>query len=189
MPSNPITFRRRLLLAIGRFGVRWVRPKIPSKTLRAATRFETIGESLGPFNALLGQNTGRIHVPHYWALFVHDGRLPFSMPFGHYMVWFKDPHLDPRLTGGKTPERASQLRHLTAEQFKEAVELGLVIVARRIRKATPPTPFFENGAGGGMFGFAEAVNQKFGVEVQGYIRDQIGPKLFQETDTAVATLQ
>lgn len=180
MARDPVAFRNKLLRDIGRMGMSFVRPKIPSKTLRRSMRFEPQPTTIGV--------AGRIHIPHYWALYVHEGRGPFAMPRGRFMVWFKDPRQDPRLRDGKTPERVSQLRHLTAEEFYAAVQLDQVIVTNRIRKATPPTPFFSNEAGGGMEGFANHVNQSTNAQVRKYLLNQIGKDVLNVSDTAEAVI-
>lgn len=179
----------RLLRDIGRLGYNYVRPKIPSRTLRRSLRFEVLGVSVGLFDPKVGGSVGRLHVPHYWALYVHNGRGPFNMPRGKFMVWFKDPRQDPRLRGGKTPERVSQLRHLTAEEFYRALQLDQIIVTSRIRKPTPPTPFFANEAGGGMQGFADHVNQQVNAKVREYLLNQIGKDILDVKDEAVAVIR
>ena len=73
-------------------------PMIPSAQLRAG--LITIEEAKG---------RGKLHVPHYWALYIHDGRGP--APGGgagdKILVWFKDPANDPRYPGGIYPVRLS----------------------------------------------------------------------------------
>jgi hypothetical protein len=166
-----IAFHRRLLEKLGRLGIRYVKPKVPSKTLRKSLNFFAARET-----------KGYIQIPHYWALYVHDGRQPFSMPAGRYLVWFRDPADDPRLPNGVSPVRAKDLRHLSAEEYsfwldqnRQAVKDGReppMIVTRRIRKPTPPTHFFENNAG--MKGFAEFAEKAVAEDVQEYLRTEIG---------------
>jgi hypothetical protein len=101
---------------------------------------------------------GGVEIPHYWALYVHDGRRPFRK--GRYMVWFRNPNRDPRLRGGKTPKRKNQLRYLSRAQWKDALQLNAdwleaggdpylspVIITKEIKRATPGAFFFENDGG------------------------------------------
>jgi hypothetical protein len=85
-----------------------------------------------------------IRTPYYWALAYHNGRGPITMPKGHYMVWFKDPLLDPRLSGGR-PFRRASLRRLTPGEFKEAKKAGLLIISRQVGPE-PGTFFFPRAA-------------------------------------------
>lgn len=154
-------------------GISYARPSIPSKTLRNDLH-----------GVILTDTTGELVVDYYWAVFVHNGRAPFSMPFGRYLVWFRNPKDDPRLDNGVSPRRVAQLRHLTAEQFragllanKTAIAAGLeppMVVRREIRTRTPAKPFFSNAPGGGMHGFTDHVQQETGAFVRGLIREQIG---------------
>jgi hypothetical protein len=163
-------FFRDLPRRIARFGVTYVRPSIPSRTLRKA------------LNVLQDTPTRAfIQIPHYWALYVHDGRAPFSAPPGRLLVWFRDPKDDPRLSGGISPVRANQLRQLTPSQFYFWLTQNAIaraegrdppmIVTRHVRKRTPGAHFFEND--GGMRGFAEAVSEKFNPEVQKELTRQL----------------
>lgn len=104
---------------------------------------------------------GAVHIPHYWAVFVNDGRRPFAMPGDRVMVWFRNPLNDPRLRGGNYPVNRADLRHLNKEQFqfwleenRRARARGVpvpMIVTRRITKPTRAKKFFDND--GGMYGF------------------------------------
>lgn len=96
-------------------------PSIPSKQLQAALISEET--SVG---------TGRLHVPHYWAQYVHDGRGPAPSVggTGKILVWFKDPKDDPRYPGGVYPVRQSEVRHLSRGQFKKWSRINRVIINR-----------------------------------------------------------
>lgn len=153
----------------------WAKPKIPSKTLRNAL------EQLVPGAVRSGRCKGGLYIPHYWALYVHDGRGAFSAPKGHYLVWFRDPRNDPRLANGETPARARDLKYLTKEQFLfwlerniEAREAGLdppMIVRRAVLRGTRGSYFFEND--GGMFSFARYAQEKVAPFVQARLTDEI----------------
>ena len=144
-------FTRRLVQRIMRAGAIRVRPQIPSRTLQRALRRVTV-------SAL----EGALFIPHYWAVYVHDGRGAFGPRRGTFLIFFRNPSADPRLAGRQTPERAASIPRLTRSQFRRALEefatgSGNVIVTRRV-KGVRATPFFSNEPGGGMFGFVGQAN-------------------------------
>lgn len=166
-------FLREMLARIGALGIDYATPKIPSRALRADLHVN-----------IQDDTHGELAIDYFWARFVHDGRRPFSMPPGSYLVWFRNPQEDPRLDQGVTPRTRDKLRHLTAAQFaeglqrnKEAVKAGLpppMVVRREIFKATPARPFFSNEAGGGMNGFAAHVQNELSLFVREELRGLIG---------------
>lgn len=142
-------------------GARIARPKIvssrgkPIRVLQRALR-----------TRVLGPGHARLEIPHYWAVYVHDGRkAPLRPRLASFFIWWRDPRQDPRLRrfGGVTPKRADQIPRLTPSQFRDALadnrearEAGLeepVVITPVIRKSTPPVRFFGNRAGGGMVRF------------------------------------
>lgn len=147
-----------------------------------------------------GRNVqGVLHIPHYWALFVHDGRGPFRK--GRYMIWYRDPRLDPRLQNGKTPKRVKDLRKLTRDQWRRAVEIrnrwieaggdpydAPVIITKAIRKPTAATPFFGNDPGEGMHGFSADAGRIAQEEFSRHVRSVMGQSL-RVRDRAVASLR
>lgn len=158
-------FQRRLLNEIGRAARRKVRPLIrtykgkPIRQLQRALRL-----------VLVSDDKAVLRIPHYWAVYVHDGRnAPFGPRTSVFLIWWKDPRQDPRLSGGQTPERASQLRSLTPDEFRDAVQArddalragreSPVVITRRVRRQTPPSRFFGNGPGEGMAGFVVEANR------------------------------
>lgn len=166
-------FVTELLRDIGELGMLYVRPKIPSNTLRRSLelRYE------------LSRDVVRIHVPHYWALYVHEGRGPVYPVQATVLVWFRNRNNDPRLPGGRYPERASEIRHLTREQFKfwlrenrlaraRGVPVPMIVVSS-VQKGVEPVRFFSNEPGGGMAGFAQFVNELFNDRVRRFILRQI----------------
>lgn len=182
-------FQRRLLRALGRAAVKRVRPKIvsykgkPVRALQKALRAVVIDDT-----------TLQLKIPHFWSVFVHEGRrIPVSSKFG-VLIWFRDPKRDPRLDNGVTQVNESELRHLNAAEFKEAraenyeAQLQgrappvIIIPAGLIRRATPPSPFFGNEPGGGMFGFDKQADQIVQDEFQHFalssVRRDLGIKSF-----------
>lgn len=144
----------RLGRKLGLAAARRARPRV-----RAASR--TLARAIEIQRPTI--QTTWVVIPHYWAIMVHEGRRPFSKPF--LMAWFRDPRNDPRLSGGQTPRRVSQLKHLTRQEFlfwmqmnRQADPTGLnprarpMIVTKVIRKGTPPNRFFDNRDGMRGFG-------------------------------------
>lgn len=168
---NPAKLIRKVLETLGDAAMRKAGPQIPYKTLRKALNLFLLPDN----------QTARVQIPHYWALYVHDGRPPFNMPAGRYMVWFNNPADDPRLRGRPTPVRASDLRRLTRDQFiegmfhnrirQQAGDEPFMVVTNRIRKGTPAIPFFSNS--GGMAGFVNEANAVAGALVQRELTDSI----------------
>lgn len=137
--SDPL---ERLLAQIGRLAERQARSKIESETLR---------ESL---TVVLKPSEGKVTVgvPHYWAIYYHDGRGPIHARPGKFLVYFKDPSKDPRLRRGY-PERATDIVRLTREQFLASLAAGELIVTKSVGPAGPH-PFFTRG----MDGFQDKVH-------------------------------
>ena len=144
-------FTRRLVQQILKAGALQVRPLIPSKTLRAALR--RITDS--PLE-------GRLFIPHYWAVYVHDGRRGIQAPAGSFLIFFPNPADDPRFPSRQTPERATSVRRLTTSEFRDAVRevrsgSGKVVITRRVRGVRADL-FFANEGRGGMVGFVNEAN-------------------------------
>ena len=162
---------RRIVQRIMRAGATRVRPKIPSRTLQRALRRVTV-------SAL----EGALFIPHYWAVYVHDGRSGFGPSRGTFLIFFRNPSADPRLRGRQTPERAALVPRLTRAQFRRALEefasgSGNVIITRRV-KGVRATPFFSNEPGGGMFGFVDQANDvgqfEFRTFALGFLKRPLG---------------
>jgi hypothetical protein len=128
---------------------------------------------------------GAVHIPHYWAVFVNDGRRPFSMPGNRVMCWFRNPLNDPRLKGGNYPVNRADVRHMTRVDFefwleenRKARVRGVpvpMIVTRRITKPTQAKRFFSNN--GGMFQFWQDANIAARPIVQAEITKLLGKDL------------
>jgi len=94
-----------LLIAMAR-----AREVIPSETLKRGLHY-----------AITGPETGYLEVPHYWAVYVHDGHGPVGGD--QVVVWFIPPELDPRIPNGN-PERLAEKRSLTASEIAFGLELN-----------------------------------------------------------------
>lgn len=111
------------------------RPLVQSRTLKAAMRPEVEATASGVRASLV--------IPHYWAVYYHDGRGPVRAKPGKKLVFYKRVEDDPRLVGG-FPERATQIRKLTKAQFYRDLKAGKLIAVESVR-GTQPRPFFERG--------------------------------------------
>jgi hypothetical protein len=161
-------FTRDLVSIIGDMAMTKCAGSIPSSQLLQAMRFVPIDSA-----------HGQIYIPHYWAIYVHDGRGPFGPTKGTYLCWFRNPADDPRLDAGRQVERHANVRHLTPEQWLYWLKMNRVaralgndppmIVTRYVSKSTPPTNFFLNT--GGMAGLREQVQAEINPLVQEYFHD------------------
>lgn len=142
-----------------------VLPKIDSSTLRAA--LQQIIE-FGPEGV-----RGRLHIPHYWAVFYHDGRKGFSAPAGHKLVFYADPRDDPRLRGGR-PVTKADVRPLTRAEFLA----GLKKNRERRAKGGPPFMFVLDSVG-------PADHHPFFTEGMIGFSDEAGPAVLRETDAHI----
>lgn len=114
-----------LIGKIGRAALRHVGPKINSVTLRRAVRYERLSRS-----------RGRLFIPHYWAIYQHDGRGEVGTKSARTLVFFVDPKDDPRLRGGY-PIRMKDIRKLTRDEYIEGQQINQQM-------------YVENPAGGRM---------------------------------------
>lgn len=121
---------------------------------RRATGSRTLSDSM---SARLGKVTTRrgvahIQVPHYWAVFKHDGTGVFAgkgpivpRKSTGLLAWFKNPEMDPRFSV-YPPVRLRHYRpplKLKGEEFRRLVRQGELRLAKS-SPGVPPTRFFEN---------------------------------------------
>lgn len=126
-------FKQRLYEQIGRIAKVIARQAIDSETLKDSLMIE-----LRPTSDQI-----IVGVPHYWAIYYHDGRGPIRAKPGRWLVYFKDPAEDPRIANGY-PVRAADIVRLTREQFMEGLARGQLIVTKSVGPADPH-PFFTDG--------------------------------------------
>lgn len=188
--------QRRLLLALGQAAKRWVLPRIRSykgKPIRALQRSLSV--------KVIGTSTVKLQIPYFWAVYVHDGRkAPVRSRESSFLIWWKDPRKDPRLApSGVTPRRAEQLRHLSSDQFQEALRQhreaiaqnreSPVVIVPAVKRPTPPSPFFANEPGGGMNGFVNKANEVGRAEARnlilGELKKELGFSTFVPSGSAV----
>lgn len=114
-PANLALFKVDLLHELLREAQVVIRPQIPSTRLREALSIQ-LDQAQRGFGALF--------IPHFFALFVHDGRASVGPKTARFLVYFRNPDDDPR---GPTPQRASQQKKLTKDQFQRGLERNRVL--------------------------------------------------------------
>lgn len=180
-------FMRRMVTKLAKQGRKKVRPRVRkgtggghgSKTLAAAIRVDVARFDLA-----------FITVPHYWAIYVHDGRGPFGPKRQGFYVWFQDPKQDPRLNRGHGWQRRSQHRRLTRAEFQAGLEQNRshferggdartmpMIITKQVRRGMSPNEFFSNAPRGGMFGFVKEADAIVGPAFNKHILTQLKPIL------------
>jgi len=120
-----------------------VRRRIGSRTLR---EFLQMYERAQDGKAVLG-------VPHYWAVYYHDGTGAFGPSNATYLVYFTNALTDDPRLGGKYPIRLEEWRPLTKEEFQIGLEInrafgfafsGPFMIVSRWQSAREGDPFFED---------------------------------------------
>ena len=114
---------------------RYAYTRIESRTLREA--MEVIIERK------IRAVTGRVRIPHYWAIYYHAGRGPIRAKPGMKLVYFKNPEEDPRTQGGY-PVRARDIRRLGTAEFYRYLKQGKIIAVESVGPAVG-TYFFTRG--------------------------------------------
>lgn len=133
MPLDTDKLYREILTTIGESELERVKLLIGSKTLRAAIQL----------SVLVSLQTARLIIPHYWAVYYHDGRGPVSPTNASKLVFFEDPLLnDPRLSGAY-PRRPDDVPRLSRAQYLE----GLQRNAERRAAGLPPFMFVVDAVG------------------------------------------
>ena len=136
---------RKMLESMGERELAEARRRIPSRTLKAALQL------------IIDENRSRAHlfIPHYWAIYYHDGRGSVSPRSAKKLVFFDNPREDPRNRGGARAVRASGERRLTKAQYEQGLRIN---AERRARGQRPfmyvvdavgpsrPRPFFDQMA-------------------------------------------
>jgi hypothetical protein len=133
--------------------------KIPSKTLR-----RSLSPEFSP-----GDTKGALNVPYYWSYWYHFGRGPVTKGPGEgFLVWYKDPSQDPRLSRGY-PLVPEQVKRLTPAQFKRDKADGKLVISKKSGKPSKNYPFFSNEAGGGMAGLTDEVDKLAAEKTNEYV--------------------
>ncbi len=157
---------RNILEDLGERELALVKKSIGSKTLRAAITL-IINES---------EERGALFIPHYWAIWYHDGRGSVSPVSARKLVFFDDPKDDPRIRNGR-PVRESQVRRLTKKQYDEGLRRNrlrpkgarpFMYVVDSVGPAAP-RPFFTKLAEGAERRAAPIVEREFEKELLRWI--------------------
>lgn len=166
--------------------------------------YEAASVSAGEAHPELGRNMHkdrmgvghwRLGVPHYWAVYIHQGYGPFLTRWEagkdplpgqtrrpKWLVWFDNPADDPRLMTGY-PVRETDIVRLTKEQWRAVVRriwAGDTTVHIANARSKPPghphvpgKPFFSNAPGGGMNAFYNEARQVAKQMTLDYLHSQL----------------
>ena len=176
-PIDPVKWRQDLEILIAKRLVPSVRRQTPSSTLKKFLQAYVSG----PASAKRGRRVVVIGVPHYWAVYYHDGTSSFGPnPPRKFLVWFPRNALadDPRL-GGQWPVRFSEWRRLTKEEFKLIVEINkevygkfsapeFAIITKGPAGPRQGTDFFEKGLKDSAAKVSPTIVKKFSQLVRSY---------------------
>lgn len=74
-----------------------------------------------------------IRTDYYWATVYNDGRKAVSPKNSKYLLWFRNPRLDPRLSKGYPATRLSEVGTLKIPslQMRNLIRAGQIIVRKR----------------------------------------------------------
>lgn len=75
-----------------------------------------------------------IYSIYYWARWANDGRGPVFAQPDKFLVFFEDPHDDPRIKGDY-PRKPGQVKRLTRRQLERARDADQVIVTESVGPA------------------------------------------------------
>lgn len=146
MALNPKRIIRRVLEDFGKRELDLVRRSVGSKTLRAALVL-IVDES---------KQRADLFIPHYWAVWYHDGRGVVRPKTARKLVFFDNANDDPRLRNGR-PVKESQVKRLTRAQYQEGLRRNRERAQRGGRPfmyvvdsvgPSRPRPFFDRLAEG-----------------------------------------
>lgn len=133
MPLDSNQILKEILTAVGEAELDRVKKLIGSETLRRAI-FLAVYASLGE---------AKLIIPHYWAVYYHDGRGAFGPTSASKLIFFDEPLVnDPRLNGSYNI-RSSDIQRLTRQEYEEGLERN----AERRRAGLPPFMFVVDAVG------------------------------------------
>ncbi len=201
MPTTPadFVFMQAAATAVARAGRARVRPLIKSG-VGGGFGSDHLSKNIEIRRSARTSRTAgsRIYIDHYWARFVHDGRGTFGPPKGaQFYVWYKDRKEDPRLSAsGGYPRRFREVRRLTKEEFVADKKAGKLYWwdknaghgRTEVTKGVPASPFFSNGAGGGMRGFSKKAGSIVAPRWSAYITTKRLKKFLSIKKTVTITL-
>lgn len=148
---------------------------------REACKSRTLAKSMELIEGAV-PGEARINVPHYWAVFYHDGRGPIRAKPGHYLVYFKRPEDDPRTDGGSNyPTRSAEVRRLSRNEFYRYLREGKIVVTRSVGPA-PGNKFFESPS---VRATAIRAGQEVPSAFSDWVKDNLGPDLNVSMETTI----
>ena len=158
MSAADVKFLLATVKAIAVAGRIYVRPKVRSGVGRGfgsrhlAKNLEIRSGTGG--NIAKDEVASRIYLPHYWAIYVHDGRGPIFKE--HLMIWYKDRRQDPRLrTTGGYPKRKRQVAKFRKGELARDIKAGKIGGMAHSVGPVAPSKFFSNRSG--MRGFKKDI--------------------------------
>ncbi len=163
-----------LLKGLARIALRTARPGIrdASRTLAKSAVARYLG-SIGDVHV------SQVHIPHYWAVFVHDGHDGIQPVRRRFLVYYLDPRRDPRRSGGRstTPEGERSLTkaefRTLAKQIYDAKKAGRKPPARIVEDSGPAlgSPFFDNTRG--MAAFESLAKSYIDTRITNYMKREL----------------
>lgn len=100
---------------------------------------------------------GELHIPHYWAVYVHDGYNGFGPRYKKFLVWFANPEDDPRLAGGPAVRytdtkflrdvwpREEWLAAIDENRRRRLLGMPPFMFITKFKRGQPPRRFFAEG--------------------------------------------
>lgn len=179
-------FRRRIADRIAQAGIR--RARIAMKTgIPPGFGSATLSKALRIVNeSVVDAEIRNLYVPHYWAVYLHDGRSrPIRPRTAKFLVWYPDFRQDPRRPNGGYPERYAQVRRLTREEFIRDKAAGKLVFSEVVTKPVPPSPFFGNGPAQGMAGFLDEVRTIVPPAFSDHVKKRLGKWLNHKEEIVI----
>ena len=127
MALSPQQFLFKIGMGIAVRGRTRARGVIESRVLSQSLRI------IPPARTRFGVRAGLL-VPHYWAVYYHDGRGPVRPTQKQFVVYFKRgrKELDPRVrVGAWYPRRIEQVKRLNRAQFYAARKRGDLVITKK----------------------------------------------------------
>lgn len=147
-------------------------PRIPSRTLRNAMEIVLEADDLR-------DNEGALFIPHYWAEYLHDGRGPVQPRQAKFIVFFRRPQDDPRLSRGY-PIRVSDVRRLTKSEFDQ----GLARNRRNAELGLPPHMYVLKDERGDPRAAAPSEGTRWFERNEG-VSSRVGPEILELFDELI----
>ena len=126
--ANADTALAQIALKLARAARTQARKVIESRKLKKAIQTRVFRQSRRTM-------VGQLHIPHYWAVYYHDGRRGFGPDTKKVLVWYKNPAKDPRREPDGGPVRAKNIIPLDEKQFRDAKEGNELYIRRRVGPA------------------------------------------------------